>query len=185
MSEYIGDFAEDVTLNFKFTTVNLSQVPTTLAGSPVLKVYKGDATGTESTAGITTTIDFDSVTGLTNVKIDLSADAFYATGEDYQVVITTGTVDSISVVGSVVREFSIENRFEEADTTMTTQMTEGYAADGVAPTPTQALFRIMQNICEFSISGVTLTTKKIDKSTQAEAYELNDPNKPTQRTRSS
>jgi len=71
------------------------------------------------------------------------------------------------------------------DTTMTTQMTEGYAADGVAPTPTQALFRIMQNICEFSISGVTLTTKKIDKSTQAEAYELNDPNKPTQRTRSS
>ncbi len=46
------------------------------------------------------------------MKIDLSADAFYAVGEDYQVVITTGTVDGTSVVGYVVAEFSIENRFE-------------------------------------------------------------------------
>lgn len=183
MSEYIGDFTEDATLNFKFTSLNLSQVPTTLAGSPVIKVYKGDATGTESTAGITTSIDFDSVTGLNNVKIDLSADAFYAVAADYQVIITTGTVDSISVVGSVVREFSIQNR--SLATLLTTQMTEGYAADGIAPTLAQSLFRIMQNLCEFSISGDTLTTKKIDKSTTAETYTLDDAENPTERTRDS
>jgi len=108
---YIGDFAEDyATLNTKFTTVNGSGVPTTLAGTPAISVYKANGT-TESTAGITLTADFDSRTGLNNVLIDLSADAFYATGNDYQIVITTGTVDSKSVVGYVVGEFSIENRF--------------------------------------------------------------------------
>jgi len=94
------------------------------------------------------------------------------------------TLSPVSATASITLDPAIIYTVKP-DATMTTQMTEGYAADGVAPTPTQALFRIMQNICEFSISGVTLTTKKIDKSTQAEAYELNDPNKPTQRTRSS
>jgi len=109
---YIGDYAEDyATLNVKFPTTAADGTPTTLAGTPVVKVYKGSATGTESTAGITLTVDFDSVTGLNNVLIDLSADAFYATGQDYSIVITTGTVDSVSVVGAVVALFSIENRF--------------------------------------------------------------------------
>ena len=43
--------------------------------------------------------------------IDLSADAFYATGEDYSIVITTGTVGGVSVVGYVVGTFSIQNRY--------------------------------------------------------------------------
>lgn len=107
---YLGDYAEDfASLNLKFTTRNRLAVPTTLAGTPVISVYKASGT-TQSTAGITLVADFDSVTGLNNVLIDLSADAFYATGADYHVVITTGTVNSISVVGEVVAEFSIENR---------------------------------------------------------------------------
>ena len=110
MSKYLGDFTEDTTLYFKFSTVSLAQVPTTLSGVPVIKVYKDDATGTETATGVTLTADFDSVTGLNSVKIDTSADAFYATGADYHVIITTGTVDSISVVGIEVAEFSIENR---------------------------------------------------------------------------
>ena len=110
---YLGDYAEDyATLNFKFTTRQFSTgAPFTLANTPVVKVYTGSADGTESTAGITLAVDFDGVTGLNNVLIDLSADAFYATGADYMVVITTGTVDSVSVVGEVVAHFSIENRF--------------------------------------------------------------------------
>jgi len=108
---YIGDYAEDyATLNFKFTTVDSDGAPATLT-SGVIKVYTGSATGTESTAGITLAADFDGVTGLNNVLIDLSSNAFYATGADYHVVITTGTVDSVSVVGYVVGSFSIENRY--------------------------------------------------------------------------
>lgn len=115
---YLGDYAEDLaTLNFKFTTRDIQAAgspPATLGGTPAVSVYK-DNDATQSTAGITLTADFDSVTGLNNVLIDLSADAFYATGADYAVVITTGTVNSISVVGEVVGHFSIENRsFERA-----------------------------------------------------------------------
>jgi len=108
---YIGDYTEDfATLNFKFTTVATTGAPTTLSGTPVISVYKANGL-TQSVAGITLTVDFDAVTGLNNVLIDLSADVFYAVANDYQVVITTGTVGGTSVVGYVVAEFSIENRF--------------------------------------------------------------------------
>lgn len=115
--QYLGDYAEDyATLNFKFSTHKADGTPIALAGSPAVSVYKGSGT-TQSTAGVTLTTDFDSVTGLNNVLIDLSADAFYAVGNDYSVVITTGTVNSVSVVGTVLAHFSIENRFQEADVT--------------------------------------------------------------------
>jgi hypothetical protein len=110
--QYLGDYAEDyATLNFKFSTHKADGTPIALAGTPVVSVYKANGT-TQSTAGITLSVDFDSVTGLNNVLIDLSADAFYAVGNDYSVVITTGTVNSVSVVGTVLAHFSIENRFE-------------------------------------------------------------------------
>ena len=116
--QYLGDYAEDyATLNFKFSTHKADGTPIALAGTPVVSVYKANGT-TQSTAGITLSVDFDSVTGLNNVLIDLSADAFYAVGNDYSVVITTGTVNSVSVVGTVLAHFSIENRFQEADVTV-------------------------------------------------------------------
>lgn len=105
---WIGDVIEDDTIYFNFTTTSAG-APTTLAGTPVLSVYKDDGT-TQSVAGITLSVDFDGVTGLNNVKIILT-DAFYVTGADYSVVITTGTVDGNSVVGYVVGQFAIENRF--------------------------------------------------------------------------
>lgn len=108
---HLGDYTEDyATLNTKFTTRQSTGAPFTLAGTPVVSVYKANDI-TQSTVGITLTPDFDGLTGLNNVLIDLSADAFYAVGNDYQVVITTGTVNGVSVVGEVVAEFSIENRF--------------------------------------------------------------------------
>lgn len=109
---YLGDYAEDFAdLNFKFNTRQFSTgAPFALAGTPVVSVYKSND-ATQTTAGITLTNPFDSVVGLMHVNIDLSADAFYVTGEDYQVVLTAGTVDSVSVIGAVLADFSIENRF--------------------------------------------------------------------------
>jgi hypothetical protein len=65
----------------------------------------------------------------------------------------------------------------------TTAMAESYAADGVLPTIPQALYRIMQNLCEFEVVAGTWTTKKLDKSTAAETYLLDDTSEPTSRTR--
>jgi len=66
---------------------------------------------------------------------------------------------------------------------LTTQMTEAYAADGVAPTLAQALFLIQQTIGDFAIAGTTITTKKLDGSATAATYTLDDGTNPTSRTR--
>jgi len=108
----LGDYTEDyAALNLKFTSRTAAGVPFTLAGTPVISVYKANSL-TQITAGITLTVDFDGVTGLNNVLVDLSSDAAYAIANDYQMIITTGTVNSVSVVGEVVGLFSIENRFD-------------------------------------------------------------------------
>lgn len=67
---------------------------------------------------------------------------------------------------------------------LTTQMTESYAADGTAPTLAQALCLIQQSIGDFAISGTTITVKKLDGSTTAATYTLDDGTSPTSRTRS-
>lgn len=108
--KYLGNYAEDYSdLNFKFSTHKADGTPYSLAGG-VISVYKSNST-TESAAGVTLTADFDGRTGLNNVKIDLSADALYAAGYDYAAVITAGTVNAVSVVGTVVALFSIDNRY--------------------------------------------------------------------------
>ena len=68
---------------------------------------------------------------------------------------------------------------------MTTQLTESYAADGVAPTPAQALMLIQQMLTEFAIAGLTLTMKKVDGSTTAATFTLDDAVNPTSLTRAS
>ena len=115
---YLGDYEEDfATLNFKFPTRTTAGVPFNLA-SGVITIYQAGGT-TKSTAGVVLSgSPFDtSVVGLNNVLINLGADAFYAIGFDYMAIITTGTVNGVSVVGETVAHFSIENRFVEVDVT--------------------------------------------------------------------
>jgi hypothetical protein len=111
MGQYLGDFAEDAIIRGDFNTrAKADGSPITLAGTPSLVVYK-DGSVSESTAGVTLTVDFDSVTGSHLFSIDTSADAFYETGSDYRIKIAAGTVDGESVVGVTVGRFSIQNRF--------------------------------------------------------------------------
>ena len=106
---YLGDYKAGDEINFKFTTRDAG-VPFTLAGTPAVSVYKSNGT-TESTSGVTLTADFDSRTGLNHVRITTASDGtFYANASDFAVVITTGTVNSYSVVGEVVAHFSLANR---------------------------------------------------------------------------
>lgn len=105
----LGDFTPGKTIVFDFNTHKADGTPITLAGTPAVSVYKNSTT--ESTSGITLTVDYDSRTGLHHVVIDTSLDGtFYAAGNDFRAVITAGTVDSISVVGTVVGAFSLSNR---------------------------------------------------------------------------
>lgn len=111
MSKYLGDFAAGDTIDFMFTTFRPSTgAPFTLGGTPAVSVYKDNST-TQSTAGITLTASFDSVTGLNHVRITTSSDGtFYADGSAFECVITTGTVDSVSVVGSCIGRFTLRDQ---------------------------------------------------------------------------
>jgi|GEM_PF-2696827 len=66
---------------------------------------------------------------------------------------------------------------------LTTQLAESYAADGTAPTLSQAIFLIQQMVGDFSISGTTITTKKLDGTTTAATFTLDDATSPTSKTR--
>lgn len=157
---YLGDFVGTETINHLFTTVQSTGAPTTLAGTPKVRCYKNGST-TES-SDLTPTVDFDSRTGLNLVAIDLTGDSgFYATGNDFNIVITAGTVNSVSVVGYVVGAFSILHRSPLRPTTA--GRTLDVSAGGEAGldwanvgSPTTAV----------DLSGTTIkTTQKVDVDT--------------------
>jgi hypothetical protein len=71
----------------------------------------------------------------------------------------------------------------EMDATWTTAQTESYASDGATATPAQLLYMIYCAVGEFSISGTTITGKKVDGSTTAMTWTINSASDPTSRTR--
>src|SRR4030067_854967 len=105
-----GDIRLGDTVDLKFSTRSFpTGVPTTLAGTPVISAYVGNSV-TQITAGITLTVDFAGLTGLHNTRVVATSGNGYATASNYDLVITTGTVGGVSVVGEVVGSFSIEAR---------------------------------------------------------------------------
>src|SRR3990167_3278321 len=102
----VRDITLEDTIDIKFTTRSFTTgAPTTLAGTPAISAYPGNSV-TQLTAGITLTVDFDGVTGLHNVRVVATAANGYAAATDYALVITTGTVGGVSVVGEVIGEFT-------------------------------------------------------------------------------
>ena len=73
----------------------------------------------------------------------------------------------------------------ELDSTWTTAQTEAYASDGAAATPAQLLYMIYCAVGEFAVSGTTITGKKLDGSTTAMTWTIDDASSPTSRTRAS
>ena len=106
---YLGDLTTLNAINFTFNTTTAAGAPIALVGGTV-SVYRAGVTA-ESTAGVTLTVDFDGVTGLNHVQITPASDLlFYLIANDYSVVLTAGTVDGQSVVGTTLASFSIANR---------------------------------------------------------------------------
>jgi len=109
MSKYLGDYAKPTgagTLEFKFSTFRPSTgAAWSLSAGAAVTVYKG---GSGNTTGQSTTLtrDWNSITGLNHVSVDLSQ-AFFVDGEVYEAVITAGTIDSVSVIGACVGRFTL------------------------------------------------------------------------------
>jgi hypothetical protein len=106
---YLGDYVEDEVVYFLWSTNDADGASITRATDGTVSVYKNNGTG-QSTAGVTDAEDFDSLTGIHACTIDTSADAFYAAGEDYAVVLSAATIDG-QTVNAVLAHFSIQNRY--------------------------------------------------------------------------
>ena len=103
--------ARDITLAdtiqvFFTTRAFATGIPTVLAGSPVISAYE-DASLTQITAGVTLTVSHDAVVGLNRIQVVATGANGFELGKDYHLVITTGTVGGVSVVGEVVGDFQI------------------------------------------------------------------------------
>lgn len=105
---YLGDFVSQATVDFMWSSNNASGASVTRATNGTISVYKGNST-TQTTTGVTDTEDFDSLTGIHHCRI-ATTDAFYATANNYTVVLSGATIDG-QTVNAVLATFSIENRY--------------------------------------------------------------------------
>lgn len=64
-------------------------------------------------------------------------------------------------------------------TGLTTALTEGYRGTGATGSVRDLLYELLANITEFTITSTTKTAKKLDGSTTAKTYTLNDATTPT------
>ncbi len=100
-----GDYQDsNQTIYVYFNSVGTDGVAETLS-SGAIEIYE-DGSTTQITTAETLTASFDSVVGYNQVAIDLN-DSGFETGKTYTVVLSGGTVDSVSVVGRVVGVFSV------------------------------------------------------------------------------
>lgn len=127
---YLGDYAEDETVYFLWSTNDADGASVTRATNGTVSVYKDNGT-TQTTTGVTDTEDFDSLTGIHACTI-VTTDAFYTTGADYAVVLSAATIDG-QTVNAVLAHFSIQNRYMRGTNSAntTTPPTAGAVADAV------------------------------------------------------
>jgi hypothetical protein len=109
MSTYLGDYPEDATVHFIWSTNDGNGASITRTVDGTIKVYKDNGLVPSST-GITDTEDLGGVTGVHACTIDTNSDAFYVAGADYAVVLNGATIDSQSV-NAILAHFSIQNRY--------------------------------------------------------------------------
>ena len=93
--------------------------------------------------------------------------------------------DTNSLDGTKVPDtLSLANINAQVDSAFTTQMADSVATDGTIATREQALYQILQFLTERSVSGTTVTVRKVDGSTSLFTLTLDDGTTPTDITRS-
>lgn len=94
--------------NFHFNTKDTGAAPITLAGTPAVKASVNGGVGVAS--GLTLTVDDDSITGFHQVALDVDdATLALADGDIVEIYLSAGTVDGVSVVGTVIARLAISD----------------------------------------------------------------------------
>lgn len=100
------------------------------------------------------------------------------TNGDLVVISPVSSTSNVVIEPLVIHTFDNGNILEVA-------LTEAYATDGSAFTLSQFCYQIWSLLAEKDISSVTMTTKKLDGSTTAMTFTLDDDTNPTSITRAS
>jgi hypothetical protein len=109
-------------------------------------------------------------------RLDLIIDAILADTNELQ-------TDDVPGLIAALNDLSAAEINTEVDTAFTTIMADSVPADGTIPTREQALYMITQFLLERSVSGTTVTVKKVDGSTSLMTLTLDDGTTPTSITR--
>ena len=102
-----GDYELEDTVYIPFSTrAFASGIPTALVSGEV-QIYE-DASITQITAAETLTVSLDGIAGFNMVAVAATAANGFGVGQSYTLILSAGTVASVSVVGEVVGHFTIE-----------------------------------------------------------------------------
>ena len=125
-------------------------------------------------------------TAADNVELFFDGTGYDATNSTVgAVTLVNGLGANVITAASAAADFGTEIGVAAAVAVTTTAMTEAYAADGAAFTLAQAIYMIWSLLAERSIAGTTLTAKKLNGSTTAMTFTLDDATTPTSQTRAS
>ena len=138
---YLGDFRQSVGVaslgvHALFTTIKPCGVPVALVSGAARTIKNGLASGLHAT-GVTLTQSAGSITGLNKIVVLTSA-AMYVTG-NYDIILSTGSVNAINVRGYLVGSFSIKSRAGATATGVWAATSRTLSSGSVvwsAPTPT-------------------------------------------------
>lgn len=182
----------------------------TYAGGAVASVTAGvtvaannDKTGYALTAGEHTAIAGDAQTGLTAQGYTSTRAGFLDTLNGLVQAIWDKATSALTTAGSIGKwildklDVVLSTRLATsgytapdtaatiADTTLARALpAESYATNGSIPTFGQMLYMIWSAVANFSITGTTITTLKLDRATTAMTFGTDSATSPTSRTRS-
>jgi len=149
------------------------------------------AAGTRTLTGIdedSTTLDLDATiraaVGLASANLDTQLDALPTNAE---LATALGTADDavLAAIAALNNLSAAQVNAEVVDVLRTDTIPDSVPADGSLPTAVQALYMVLQFLTEKSVSGTTLTVRKVDGSTSLATYTLDSATAPTSITRAS
>jgi hypothetical protein len=109
---HLGDFPRGETITHWVNTSGLTTgAPSDASSGITLVAYRGTS-DTQFSTGISITTVHDSVTGRIRVDVSTTSYALYIPGNNFGVMVSDGTVDSVSVDGRCLFTFSIEKAFD-------------------------------------------------------------------------
>lgn len=173
------------------------------AGYPKVTIKDGTGTGELDTLSGKVLLQDSAVTAAVVATGAIDADAIadnaidagaIATGAITAAKFAAGAIDAAAIADGAIDAGAIATGAIDADALAAdvisdifqgTALTESYAADGAAATPAQLLYMIWALLAEKAVSTTTLTVKKLDGSTTAMTFTLNDATNPTSVTRAS